>query len=166
MFDDLVGGDDNDGQPQPEPALMLCAAMGQTELLMVYKMQSRVGWTAPNLIMFTHDDETGVEVIEQSFRGHDGTLVDWQEMMGPDWTRAPTPAEAMAFKLRAEALLLAEWWPMLAAAKAEDDARKPGDTAVGPAGRFAGETGPEIITPEEAAAIKRAGLSADPIGQP
>jgi hypothetical protein len=86
--------------------------------------------------------------------------------MGDDWKRPPTPAEAMAFKLNAEATLLAKWWPLLAAARQEDIDRKPGDRTVGPAGRFAGEIETYPVSATEAAAIKAAGAAARPVSAP
>jgi hypothetical protein len=163
MFDDLVGTDDDSGQPPPGPALMLRAKMGPTELMMHHKMGLKAPLAVRTILFIGSDETTGAECWEpiEAPTFYDGAAV-WQKIMG--WPIKPTVAEAQAFKDHAAAVYLAEWWDLLAAAKREDDERKPGDPTVGPAGKFAGEAEPAYVSKTEAAYIRAAGTA--PIGAP
>jgi len=144
---------------------MLPAKMGPTELMMHHKMGRNAPLAVRTILFVGADEETGAECWEEigppTF--YDGAAA-WQKIMG--WPVKPTVEQASAFKDHACAAYLAEWWDFLAAAKREDDERRPGDTTVGPAGKFAGQVESYKISETEAAYIKAAGLAANPIGAP
>jgi hypothetical protein len=141
MIEDLISGDDDDsGSPPVGPAFMPGAKMGPSELPMYEVMHLRGGKDFPGSreVLFTAiNEEDGSEIWDPpqppDFADDSKT---WQRLMG--WPRVPTVAEARAFQLNARMGLLAAWWTRLAAARSEDDQRRPGDYSTKAAGRYAG----------------------------
>jgi hypothetical protein len=121
MIDDLSGpSDDDDGRPQPSPALMLAAPRGPRLLRLTEEMFRMSDISGCNEVPFTIiDDETGVESWEPAPRGKIGEGEKYKVLMS--WPTIPTIDEVNAFISNAQARRLAEWWPKLAEAKRLDD---------------------------------------------
>lgn len=120
MIEDLSGpDDDDDGKPQPGPALMLGAPMGP-RLLKVTEEMGRMGdYPGADEVPFTMIDDDGNESWEPAPRGKIGEGEKYQALMS--WPTIPGIEAVNAFISNAQARRLAEWWPALARAKALDD---------------------------------------------
>jgi hypothetical protein len=140
MIEDLTSDDNDDGAPQPGPAFTSLPRMGPSELPMyeVMHLRGAKDFLGASEVLFTMlDEETGEVIWDPSVPPNfhnEGKR--WAKIMS--WSRIPTIAEARQFQLNARMGLQAAWWSRMSAARAEDDARRPGDFSTKSAGLYAG----------------------------
>lgn len=100
MISDLLL-DDDDSTPVARPALVIAPAASQAEMLVIERTHREGGrptYSGAGVVIF--EDEEGNLEPENA--------VLWRKVMR--WPRLPTAAQAMAWKLNAEARLQAEFW--------------------------------------------------------
>jgi hypothetical protein len=146
MFEDLTLDPEDEGKPAAGPALYSSPRMGPSEL-MAYQWMWLHAPIGANKIMFTEVDEaTGVEIW--AVPGPPSYIDEqalWTAIM--KWPRPPTIEEARAWQNNVRVGLIAEHWAFLAAARAEDEARRPGDFSRKATGAFIGVPDPYIPEP-------------------
>jgi hypothetical protein len=130
MFEDLTISDEDDGGAPIGPALMPGGRVGLNELLVLEQM-TRFGardFPGAGDIVFTAVTRDGEEIFDPPQPpDHRDEGERWQAIM--TWPTVPTVAEAIAFAVNARRGLLAAWWDRLAAARAADEAERPGSSA-------------------------------------
>jgi hypothetical protein len=107
MISDLTL-DDDDSAPERRAAFMIAPAATQAEMLLIERMHREGG----------HPEYAGAGVV--IFEDEEGELEPenaalWRRLM--KWPRLPTSAEAMAWKLNAEARQAVRFWDELQAAR-------------------------------------------------